>query len=477
MLTSFTAKNGSPTLRYEKKFIYSSYNPEREISQFLEQQDLSSDSHVIVFGDYLGYMQRQLENKVQSIHSIVFQATIYNAAESYCISTENDWGLFNELITDQNVSRIKLLVWQPGFVLNKKFAKGTLSFVFEHIKRCQKSLLSSRYFGSRWIKNWLKTIIIEDDIEILEKIEVSHVIVAASGPSLDQSFEAIKSYISMGYALISLPSAVQALHAAGIFPDLIIQTDGGFYNRYHLREHQRGDLIALFESGIRSSLYALSDFFLSKYIFKGFNQFSMRSTVLSTALSMIKTDILESCLIFGADFSYFDIQSHCRNHSFMPLLSSLSNRCLPLEQIFADRNLFNESYVRKNVFVREYEAGTIYRDEVLQLIAHDPRYAVFSKSFSSEYFPHIFSDHGKQMIEKKFRKDVRIFSLKERLHRLELFKQKIDTDHSIEKELDRYVLKKDKQRFGSASDFLKELVHDSLELHSVHPRESRYGIL
>ena len=62
----------------------------------------------------------------------------------------------------------------------------------------------------------------------------SPVFIAASGPSLKESFPFLKRY-SDRIILAALPSSLRALKSESIIPDLVIHTDPGFWAKEHLK--------------------------------------------------------------------------------------------------------------------------------------------------------------------------------------------------------------------------------------------------
>lgn len=245
------AKNGSPTCRTEGQYLHSKYNPQDEAEKFI--QSLRPDFNpfcIIIAGPCLSYCIEPLQKRFASVPLYAVQyasrftektedialprSAVWNAV--FCTEQKNAHQLAEhmfDVLGEQLIFGAFFAAWPPA---ERIFADQSGIF-WQAVKlMLQKSrdVLATRAFFSRtWLKNTVRFFIRARHICGIEKGE-KPVLAAASGPSLQTSIPYIKKYRN-SFFLLGLSSAVPALAENGIYPDLCISTDGGFYAEAHLR--------------------------------------------------------------------------------------------------------------------------------------------------------------------------------------------------------------------------------------------------
>ncbi len=235
------ARNGEITCSYGGKFLHSKYNPKSEAQKFVEtiQADFIPLAVIVVEAamSYCAPMLRQRFpdatlctirisrdfSKYDNLWDFVFysdgsaqnlQDDLYNALgeEKLCSALAIDWQASKNLFPEENAE-----VWKnlKAAILKSRDVLGTRA-----------------YFSKRWLKN---SLVFAKNIKnpVLVNTVNLPVIIAASGPSLKTSIPFLKKYRER-FVLLAVSSAYAPLHEAGVFPDIVFSTDGGFWAKKHL---------------------------------------------------------------------------------------------------------------------------------------------------------------------------------------------------------------------------------------------------
>lgn len=232
------AKNGETTCRIHGTYLHSKYNPTREAEQFARV--VKADFLplcIIIIGPALSYCAPFLRKRFQNATLCAVHIT-----EDFH-QTDNLWDYSfsaNKFCADalffalgeERLCSCLVYDWQPS----KNLFPDEFHHIWLEIKRAvekSRDVLATRaFFAKRWIKN---TLIFAREINHALTIVPgnSPVVVSASGPSLASSLPFFKKHRGT-FFLVAVSSALKALSAAGIAPDLVISSDGGYWAKRHL---------------------------------------------------------------------------------------------------------------------------------------------------------------------------------------------------------------------------------------------------
>jgi hypothetical protein len=159
--------------------------------------------------------------------------------------------------------------------------------------------------------------------------------------------------------LWALPSAALYLHYQGIVPDLIIQTDPGFYTRYHLRppqEHLTPIAMPLSSSleynqfdrpvFLFSQGHFFESFFLNS-LGKDYLTLPSTGTVAATAIQLGIFSHPPLFIIGGLDLISHDLHEHVSPNGFFPFLHTASRRTAPSLTQAYDRTVSHGKKISK----------------------------------------------------------------------------------------------------------------------------------
>ncbi|MGI5174003.1 DUF115 domain-containing protein [Treponema sp. OMZ 840] len=275
------AKNGSYTCRINGRYLHSRYNPRQEAEKFVDSIRCDfTPLCIIVLGPCLSYCLPALRKRFSDIPLYAVQ---YN--RFFISGTQSSDAALQLACADEKWDGVFLCENAAGdiqkagadlseklfFTLGEQEVFGALFIawtpaqqIFENESRCawaaiklllqkNKDVLATRgFFARRWLKNSVRFFtFLQNPYQILPGTKP--VLVAASGPSLHSSLPFIQKHRN-AFFVIAVSSALTVLIHKGIYPDLCITTDGGFYADYHIRI-----LKILYKKGISVPLAASAE--------------------------------------------------------------------------------------------------------------------------------------------------------------------------------------------------------------------------
>ncbi|OJF75967.1 MAG: hypothetical protein BKP49_09090 [Treponema sp. CETP13] len=234
------AKNGEHICKINNIYMNSRYNPSVEAERFVN--NVSCDfipSIVICINPCLSYCLPYFRQKFPTSKIIAIQCVKYFKKEDsqwdHVIYLDNyktlSERIFNELGEEKLFSTF-INLWVPS---NKIFSIENDLIV----KEIHKAILKARdvigtrlHFSKRWAFNSIRFFNLIHKVSILQR-GTQTVFLAASGPSLFDSFSFLKTHRKYLF-IVAVSSACKALLENNILPDIVISTDGGYYAKRHL---------------------------------------------------------------------------------------------------------------------------------------------------------------------------------------------------------------------------------------------------
>lgn len=256
-----SAKNGEETCSIDGKFFHSAYNPSREAETFVNSLNATIHPSVVtIIEPGLSYVLPFLRNR-------------FPDAKLACISLENDfdtkrsgWDFIIPFDADETVfsegifSALGEELLCASLCFSLPMAEQLLAGKTMHAwMAVKKAVLKARdvlytrsYFGRRWVKNAVRFATCIEHPCMLE-FQSKPIIVAASGPSLKTSLPFLKKWRT-SYFLLAVSSALSPLTRAGITPDIVLTTDGGFWAKKHIHFPGLSDKNLVFAATCEASL-------------------------------------------------------------------------------------------------------------------------------------------------------------------------------------------------------------------------------
>ncbi len=340
MIKTGNSQSGDPILYVNGRSIHSKYNPVKEADNFIKTQFYSKQiDRFILLGPGIGYLKQSLKRMFPNAELLSLHMDLKILQNSIKIGKDWTYGdktnlkkLLYDFIPDFLLSNTSLLKWLPCtkcFPDRLVEIENTIQQFFLERKG---SLFTTAGFGRKWFTNTYNNYVFNNNIYEIINI-TSPVFIAASGPSLKESFPFLKKYNDK-ITLAALPSSLRALKSVSIIPDFVIHTDPGFWAKEHLKYlpdkkipiimpltsafiSEIDNPIILFNQGSETENYLLAD-----------NRICINShgTVAGSAYLFFRKITNNPIIFLGLDFSYSDIREHAAPHSFDIIYNSKQNR-------------------------------------------------------------------------------------------------------------------------------------------------------
>ncbi len=362
MISTEKTRSGNLTLLINKRLIHSRYNPESEAQTFLLTKNFKRCPQiVIIIGSGLGYLKKAVLNKYKDVK--VFSIYLDNEIYKLSPDKENSWVYTNNklkyklsnFIPDFLLSETRILKWLPCTQQYPHRTKEIEEIIFQFLMERKGSIFTTQKFGKKWIRNFFLNYGKIKSFYQLSEINLP-VLIAASGPSLNKAIDFLRKYKNK-YILAALPSSLAALNFNGIKPDIILNTDPGYWTGAHFKYLDKETpivmpLSASFFSNCHNPVICIDqNTFLENIFFKNkhFSQISSHGTVAGTAYLFLRKITDKPIIFAGLDFCFKDIHEHVKPHSYDTLFRVYQNRF---------NTELHSLYVRKNNFLGNNSYGS-----------------------------------------------------------------------------------------------------------------------
>lgn len=351
-LSLVLARDGSPTCAIGGSYLHSKYEPAKEALRFAQTElKSSSPACVIILGPCLGYLCAAVRTILPGALVLAIQYSPFFAGKTVaCADAEwlpgRDRSLESFLdgrVDEDAISGVAVLEWEPASRAFPEEARAAREAVRASLDRLASSTATVKASGRRWIANACASYLtIEKALRFSCERSRCPVLLAAAGPSLRQSLLGLAPARG-SFATVAVSSALSACLAAGIEPDLVVATDGGFWSRSHLYPLARSriplaaPLTALPSASLyRTTQVALLDqgsFAEAELLAQGIPALSLppHGTVSGSALSLAARLTEGPILAAGLDLASYGEIEHSRPHGFDPILEAGSSRLSPVE--------------------------------------------------------------------------------------------------------------------------------------------------
>jgi len=362
----YKSEKGFLCVEKDGKNLHSRYNPQKEAERFVKASISNKPSLIILLGSGLGYVQECISTLFPETTLLaVYYDDILHKNNFYRNNYVQNWfpssnisihSFFTRFIEERTLNNIAVLEWNPASIIYQDLSLEINNELKNVIQQLNGNIFTTAVFGKKWIRNMICNYLSLDNYCTLDR-ENAPIVIASSGPTLNQSIKEIKR-LRNKFRLWALPSSLKALSHHRIKPDLLLSTDPGFYGSFHFNFLNEDILVALPLTASRGlwknnnsalilnqSMPFENDLFSLDTLEN--TKIDSNGTVSGTALELAS---LKSDLIYftGLDLCYMDIQSHIKPHSFDDLLSSETYRMNSIHSLI---------YKRSSTTIADFERG------------------------------------------------------------------------------------------------------------------------
>jgi hypothetical protein len=383
MIDFFTTKSGLPGIIVNGKKYHSVYDPEKEAERFidhsfkkhtLEECTLNSalPTTVILLGEGGGYLVNAINKKYPFSRCI----TIFYSDKLYTfckIKGSAAWhpsfrnSLENFLINQLNefdLEGLHVVEWPVAASVFPEMSQTAKSTISQVIKELRGNLLTTIGMGKLWIRNSFYNCLHINSVYSGNPFPVNRpVVITASGPTLEETLTFLKS-LRQHLFIVALPSSTPCLNANGIYPDMIIMTDPGYYSLYHLQWIKKKSVRLFMPLSAAAGIWRMpfkiflfsQPAFFEEVLLSKLNlsvpsippQGTVAATAVQHALSMSDAPVI----LCGLDLCYDDIRAHARPDAFDVLLAVTASRFDPFYSQKYKRAFLFAPMVRKKLKIR-----------------------------------------------------------------------------------------------------------------------------
>lgn len=356
--------------------LNSPYDPEREARRFLTARSKPSPTAVVVLGDTLPYLRRELErlHPTKRILSVYYDENLLRAAresssppplqDTWSPHSASDLPVFlRSRLSAEELEGLLVLEWPPSATAFPEQSKTASGSVRQLMRETAGQWSSEFAFARSWLHNLFANYL---TIDAWYAIRPQHIpaVIAASGPSLERSLSLLARF-RRRILLIALPSSIAAIDAAGLSPDLVVSVDGGYWAQAHLalipprvpvampligaRGVWRGDRMPV----LLSAHSAIEEELISAAGLPAYDAFTT-ATVAASAYELACRLSSGPIVFAGLDLCADGLLAHVRPHTFDNYLALRTSRRSPLPTILADRRYPRQGSASPNAALETY---------------------------------------------------------------------------------------------------------------------------
>lgn len=347
------SRTGQPFARIGDVHLHSPFDPAREADRFARHAlDARQPRTVVILGSGLGYLIGAVRALSPTSRIVAINYTDLRGDE--CVlhaplewHAEGETGLrefLRNAFDDDDVQDLKIIDWNAAASAYPERAREAREILRDVVQELNSAVATTGYFGRRWLRNIVHNFVAWKSLRPLP-VRKPLVVIAAPGPSLEESLEVVRTHRE-ALTLWALPSSTAALVAAGLVPELVILTDGGYYAGEHVARLPTGSPLAMpltgaFNArGSAAEIVPVSQMTLPEQHFAGSLeiaplQIPSAGTVAATALALASAPespaarVPEAIVFAGFDLANRDVRSHARPHAFDHYLTDSESRIRP----------------------------------------------------------------------------------------------------------------------------------------------------
>lgn len=358
------SRSGLPCCQAGPISLHSSYDPEREAGRYLDDVTGGrSPSCFVLSGPCIDYLTPAIRKRFGEapVISIQHDARFADCPKPFPGVAEADavWfpgaaatreAFLDAWLPEEALGGVVFLEWPAAARAYPAEAELTREAVKSVLDRLASSNATLKAYGRLWIRNACRNLLLFETL--LDAPDGTPgdrpIVVAAAGPSLGEALEALRPHRER-FILFAVSSALAACLAAGLVPDLVVASDGGYWSGLHLYPLAAGGsplamhLTAAPPPGsgtVPPTLVLVQGNFPEPElapIVGGGLALPGHGTVSGTALHLAARLSEGPLVVAGMDLASRDIVSHARPHGFDAVTREAQSRLGPLEGLVRDR--------------------------------------------------------------------------------------------------------------------------------------------
>lgn len=351
-----------PQALWDQKLLTSSYDPVKEARVWAAGCQAQRGDLVFVAGDPWGLAAQALGDRgvraVALVPGGASLAFVPAGVRAWSPGTGDLEAFLTEVFDDWGPEAVRWEVWPAFERLVPQLALDWSKRFRDHYRTVQGSWLTQKVFGRRFWTNAVRNFL--DWNQGLALVPGDRpLVVAASGPSLDDGLEILARHRHL-FDLWALPSSFETLAQRGLAPDAGVATDGGFYAREHLHRLWKTPVPVLAALGSaadpvltqRPCLFFSQGLEIERSLLGalgGYTEVPSQGTVAVTALRLALRATSGPVLVAGLDLSFRDLRGHTSPHTVDRRLSTMHHRLAPWEGLWAQRRIDQAPLVHRGV--------------------------------------------------------------------------------------------------------------------------------
>ena len=337
-----TARNGSPTLTVDGRYVHSRHDPEREAARAVAAAVRRSPPAIVMFGIGLGYHAACLLERTSLTRLIVFEPSreivaiartrgrLREAEQTGRLTLVHDTSTLHRMLPSRAAEGFETFDISRGTHRADAFdAAREVTETFS--RRLEINRHTLHRFGRIWVRNLCRN---------LERISASRgvselaarfvglpVLVLAAGPTLDQALPLLRD-LARRFVVVAVDTAVAPAVDAGVRPDFAVVVDPQYWNARHLDRVAPSTTLLVSEASAHprvfrsftepaflcSSVFPLGRAF--EEVLGQFGQLGAGGSVSTTAWDLARLLGASETVVAGLDLGFPGGRTHCRSSFF-----------------------------------------------------------------------------------------------------------------------------------------------------------------
>jgi len=333
-LKLFAARSGDLTASWNDRQLHSRFDPRVEADRFLDSGPAAARVFVII-GPGLGYLIASIRARYPyasvlalAVHPQLSRNLVEPPNALWTPETGVTPGTFlSHHMTDLATASVAVLEWAPVTASFPSQADSIRTAVSAYLRSSHASLVTQGATGRRWLRNRVFNYLHARRIRPTSADRlIRAVALVTAGPSLERSLPRLTAHRD-SIEVWTTGSALEAVIARGIRPDVVVVTDASFYATEHIRAALTdpnaeapvaAPLCATRGIAGCERLLALSESDTVDRALLGEDTSTPivppHGTVTATCALLIRTLTAAPILLIGADFAWEAERSHARPH-------------------------------------------------------------------------------------------------------------------------------------------------------------------
>ncbi len=330
----FPARSGDLTASWNERQLHSRFDPRAEADRFLESGPGIARVFVLI-GPGLGYLISSIRRRYP--HARVLAFALHAELSRNLVeppdalwTPESDTGLaafLSRHISDLATASVAVHEWSPVADSFPSEAEAIRTAVSTHLRTSHASLVTQGATGRRWLRNRIFNYVHANPCRLIPgDRKIRAVALVAAGPSLEKALPHLRAHRDT-LDVWTTGSALEAVLARGIRPDLVVVTDASLYAAEHIRANltSRDARVPVAAplcatralAGCERLLVLSENDSVDRALLGGDQSIPIippHGTVTATCALLIRALTPAPILLLGADFAWAEDRSHARPH-------------------------------------------------------------------------------------------------------------------------------------------------------------------